>query len=146
MIFLLECAEISLITLDWFIYDLSWDEKAKPLNRRNKPDYAVGGQGGNPAIIPRNLQSCSPSFYIPLPPPAPTDKAKKKLGHHYMNPSSFRSSCHFNMLCPIFFLPDGGFASSEKQLQRLKMCIHQTKLSVNTLFVLNKPSVLVLFD
>ena len=94
---LLKCMSI------WVDDDLSWDEKARPLNRKNKPEWTVRDHWGTPAVFPHNLQSCSSSVYFPLPPPGPTDKAKKKLDHHYMNPNSFCSSCHFNRLCPIFF-------------------------------------------
>lgn len=60
------------------------------------------GVGENPSVTPHNFQSWSSSFYLPpSTPQLPLLKWKGNLVIITLIPSSFRSSCHFNVLSHI---------------------------------------------
>ena len=135
------------------IIDYPWDS-FMTLAGTKKPSHQIGEVWDGE--WKRDPIHYSPQFseliflhYILSPTPQSTLlKWKRKLVIVTLIPSLSDHLAILTWFVP-FSLPHGGIVSSEKndwQLQNLKMCIHQTKLSVNTLFVLNKPSVLVLFD
>lgn len=88
-------------TRDWFPSDLSRDCNARTLNRRNKPEYAVGSGREPICYSSQFLELIILILHSPFHPQLPLLKWKGNLVIITLIPNSFRSSCHFNVLSHI---------------------------------------------